>query len=81
MSYAPWNDPMKEEDMTPYNLVLKALRTAEKSKTTLIKETGVPYGPIGHTLEVLVLEGKVRRASLRFRITPLGEKYLRDHKL
>jgi len=54
--------------MTPYEEILKALRRAAMGKTDISRVTGVPFGPLGHALEVLTIEGKVIREGLRYRL-------------
>lgn len=58
--------------------ILKALKGAERPKSQLIRATGVPYGPLGHALEVLVLEGYVARQGLRYRLTSKGDRRARN---
>ncbi len=53
--------------MTPYELILQALSKAQMSKTDIAKVTGVPMGPLGHALEVLIIEKKVEKVGLRYR--------------
>lgn len=47
-------------------LILTALRRAEKSKSQIMNETGLPYGIVSRLLEVLTLEGRVRKKGLRY---------------
>ncbi len=64
--------------MTPYDLICQTLMRAEKSKADINKATSIPYGPLGHALEVLIIEGKVLRHGLRYKLTQNGEKYCRS---
>ena len=64
--------------MNPYDLVLHTLGRAEKSKNEITRATGVPFGVLGHALEVLIMEGKVLRVGLRYRLTLKGVKLYQD---
>lgn len=54
--------------MTPYQNVLASLKNAEKSKAQIINATGEPYFVVCRVLSVLVLEGKVVRQGLRYKL-------------
>lgn len=54
--------------MTPYDEIVAALKKAQMGKADLNKITGIPWGPLGHALEVLTLEGKVVKEGLRYRL-------------
>lgn len=68
--------PIAETGRTPYEAILRALNKADLSKGRISEISGVPYGPLGHALEVLTLEGKVEKKSLRYKITDKGRKSL-----
>ncbi len=59
--------PIISTGRTPYDAVLNALQRAAMSKAELTKITGIPYGPLGHALEVLILEGKVKKEGMRYK--------------
>lgn len=48
--------------------IIEALKRAEMSKTDLFKITGLPYGPLGHVLNILILKGRVEKVGLRYKL-------------
>ena len=54
--------------MTPKELILRALKRAEMSKNVLYECIGVPFGPLGFALDALILEGKVEKHGVRYRL-------------
>ncbi len=56
--------------MTPYQDILACLKKAEKSKSQIMHATGQPYFAVERILAVLVLEGKIVKNGLRYKLTP-----------
>ena len=65
-----------ETGRSPYDAILFALKKADLSKGRISEITGIPYGPLGHALEVLTLGGEVKRHALRYSITDKGRRAL-----